>query len=513
MSRLDHTEPPRFDLNVNVIPNSGEEESGIYLGDIPRYFKKRKTTILAVTMIAFIIGIIASFAYFLSSRTYTGTATAVLSYGYKGIEDGVDPQGRPLDVGKIKSSQVLTNAMNDLNLFDKGITIEDIRSNIIIQPILPEDVMTRILAYKEIATKNPSILETLSELQYNATQYVVTIRRSAKLKKLNDNQLTGLLSGILSYYSDYFIDEYGDKNLVATITDRFNPNSYDYTETIKILNVQINNMITYCDVKRRESPNFRSPNTNQTFADIIANLNLIKQTDINRISSLVLATDMTTDKDKLITMYRYGIQELEKDLVVAEENARQATAAADSYTKSKSVVMGTSDGQPLEIDQSSDVYDKFMQEALTQNQRANQLREEIKADKQRLAALGEQVLVDSNDDPDNPEHGYVKAPTIRRSNQADRDYVEESIPMIITSLRDMVRIINDTAEDYLVLEAFKDATKVVVPAHFVGTFSEYFKKMVLIIFGVTFAGFFLAFLASIWKAAFPAKKEARAEHR
>jgi len=131
--------------------------------------------------------------------------------------------------------------------------------------------------------------------------------------------------------------------------------------------------------------------------------------------------------------------------------------------------------------QASIVYDGFLKEALKLQEKAEELTAEAQFYTDNLNMLRR------NTNPENANEVRI---------------VEESIPVILSALRQWGDITIQTAEDYLELEVFKDATKVVTPSHFKGTFSEHNRTMIIICASGVMLGFFISILMVIWKDAF-----------
>ncbi len=494
--------PP--EINLNIVQQQ-EDEYGVTVRDLLRALARRKWTILFVTFIALIIGIATSFVYTFLIRKEADYVSAMLSYGYKGVEEGLDPMGRPLDVNKIKAPAVIEPALQELGFYDLGISVEDVRENVYIDVIVPDDVVNRMMMIETIAEKDITQLERLLDIQYYPTQFFVNIGHLGNLEKLSGVQMENLLDAVLSSYREYFIQEYSDRSIFSVINNDFDQTKYDYSEVVEILDNMLDNMISYCSIKRQEAPEFRSPQTQMSFADIITNLEIIQNTDLGRISSRVYTYNMSRDRNQLITRYLYSLNSLRGDLYVALQNAAAANTAAADYVKDPAVIVGGANGEPFEVTQSSSVYDTFLQDALSSTMRANQIRERIAFTEDRLLSMGVPIPPGTApEDPENPEDPEpVNPPVTAQATQADIDYVERIIPDIISTMQNYADITLRTVEDYLVMDAFADATRVVLPAHY--SSESRLKLALLITAAVTAAGLVLAVLSFIFKTAFNAE--------
>ena len=174
------------------------------------------------------------------------------------------------------------------------------------------------------------------------------------------------------------------------------------------------------------------------------------------------------------------------EMNVARKNAEDVMNLADIYEKDYWIVFNTSPNEIAQYAQSSEVYDSFMRQAYTQKATANELEEEVGFFTNNLSSLRMAY---------NP------------SNTEDLRFVESTIPEIFASLQNWVAATNQTVSDYLQNYLYKDATKVVTPAKYHGVFSEYTRKMELIVIVGTLAGLFAGFFAALWRDAFPKEKQ------
>ena len=470
--------------NVVTTDNVAAADRGFSIVRIMRAFKNKRRMVIAVTMIAFAIGVILSLGYYLYRFIDPGEVSAILSFNYQGVEKGLDPKGRSLDVNMIKSPYVLDMALLKSDLYVEGITTEDIRENITIREMLPNDVIDRMTVIRTIAEKEPAKLEELLDIAYFPTQFKISIRRDGNLGIVNPERMNILLNNILDAYTEYFIDLYSDRYIIGAIIDDFDINDYDYPEVVNILSSQIDNVIAYCNAKRVISPEFRSPSTQVTFADIIANLNLVKSVDVASISALVHTMRLSRDPEKLAMTYEYNILSMEMERKIALQTSKAATEAAKNYQKDTSVIMGSM-GETLNVTQSSGVYDSFLRQSVDEAEKANKLKEDINFYKELLKTL---------------ETGTTRKELTARKK--DFEYADKVIPEIRDTIQKWVKITNDTMDDFFVLEEFKNATRVVIPSHYTKASDEALKMMLMIIAAVTAMGFFFGFLASIWKEAF-----------
>ena len=412
------------------------------------------------TSICLVVSMMAAFGYYYVKRS-SASVSALISYGYSDAEKGIDPMGNPLDVNKIRSPYVIDRALSELDLYSKGITVEDVRSCLKISGVVPDDVLERILIIKQIITEKPEKLEDISEIEYHSTQYTVAITPNAKLKSLDTETLITLVNEICKQYQLFFVDEYNNVMLMDTITKDFDQQNYDYFESVQILRGQIANMIRYCGAMNNRAPEFRSPTTNLTFGDIGANLELIKNVDISRISALVYSSTMSRNASRAVTICQFKILQMNSEMETSLSNASNAERLAKEFEKDYWILDHGNSTSSLDVfRQASAVYDTFMTEAFNSGEHASQLKEDIEI---HTIFLNNLLAGEWN------------------RSETDVKFVEEQIPLIADSLRYWSDITYETTEDYVRLELFKNAVKTITPAILSNVFDESKKTLMLII--------------------------------
>lgn len=458
-----------IELNLRLPPQN--EDDDISVKDIVTIFKKGSVKIFTVTLVSLVVAIVAAFIYYFVTAEYAGTVTGIISFNYKGAENGLDPYGRILDVTKIRSPQVINNVLTELNLDEKGVTVEDLRQNIVIQGIVPEDAMQRIMIIKEISTRDPSKLDQLADVSYISTQYAVTLSIPKKFSFLKNSNGTELLNEIFYSYQEYFLKEYSDKGILNTAVTVLPYSEYDYDDAAKVLNGQLDTIISYLASKMDISPNFRSNKTQMSFGDIITNLDLLKTIDLSKIRSIIEVRFVTKDSELLISTYRSLIVEKTLDRDVYREKALIFQQAAASYQKDSAVMFGAADST-LQFTQPSDTYDLLIKQATESSEFAVRLQGVIDYYEKRIADLQDPISI------------------LNRS--ADIALVEDAIASVSEKMSVWIDIVNETIDEYMETEALKDATKIVLLPQYTNNLMSSVKMMGVIVIAVVFIGFLLS---------------------
>ncbi|MCL2096494.1 MAG: hypothetical protein FWH10_06275, partial [Oscillospiraceae bacterium] len=366
-----------IELNLNIA--DAKNGDGATVRDILTVFSRGSVKIFTAVLVSLILGVIAVLVYHFaiySNYPYAGSVTGVISFNYAGAEEGLDPHGRRLDVSKIVSPNILDRALAELNMFEYGLTSDDIRQNVRIEGIIPIDAMQRILIIKEIATRDPSRLDELNQLSYISTQFAVTLNVPSEFSFLAGTRGVELLEAIFSSYQRYFFEEYGGISVLSTAVESLPLEEYDYFDAHRVLNSQLNNMLAYLSAKSSEAPDFRSIGTQMSFGDIILNLDLLK-IDLSLIRSLIEVRLVTKDKDLLMSTYTSLITDMNMNKNIQLERARINQNAAQSYQKDSVVIYGGGSGDSMQLSQSSDTYDMFIRASAVAAVEAIRLEDDI----------------------------------------------------------------------------------------------------------------------------------------
>jgi hypothetical protein len=467
----------------------GNDEKQMTLKDILRIFNNASVKIFVATLIAGVIGVIAAGTYyFFFAPQHSGAVIGIISFNYNGAEEGLDPFGRLLDVTKIKSPKVLDRALTELNLYAKGVTVEDVRQNITIEGIVPDDAFQRILTYRAIAEEEPSKLEEILDLFYVPTQYAVTLSIPSRFSFLSGAAGIELLTAIFHSYQIYFFEEYSARNILSTAIFSLPYEEYDYSESYKILNGQFNNILNYLVEKRNESPDFRAKSTQMSFGDIVRNINLIRDIDLLNMRALIDIRLLTKNVDFRILSYRALVAEKEMDEIIAMENAVATWNAIETYEKDSTIWFGTVGQAALEFNESSGFYDDLITRALRYEETAIRLRAEIDYHEEMIANLY------NAETPGDPVADFQR--------QLDILHIESLIQSVSGKMAMWIDIINETVDEYMETEVLKDVTKIALLPKYTSHFASYASRLLIIIAAVTLIGFALSTIYAYLKALF-----------
>ena len=123
---------------------------------------KGKWLIALITIIALVLTGVGTFLALPASKS----VVAIIELNYPGIELGQNPDGTQFDISLLKSPYVIEKALQELELANIGIKSDEIRRNIDIMPIIPDDV----------AQRAETLIKQGNEYVYYPSEYKILIR-------------------------------------------------------------------------------------------------------------------------------------------------------------------------------------------------------------------------------------------------------------------------------------------------------------------------------------------------
>lgn len=261
---------------------------------------------------------------------------AIVEFNYEGAEDGLDPWGRALDVTKIKSDSIITQALEDNNFGQEARA--KIKSNlkdyINIAGVVPEDIMKKILVIKEIATKNPAQLNDINDLSYTSTSFVVSLEVERDLN-LTETQSIAILNSIVDNYIAQFKKEYGyGEALGSIIAGGVDFDAYDYIEIYDLFNSQIEDILRFVNLRIAEAPAFRSTISKMTFEDMKARVNAVKNSTMKPLELLIFQNGLTKEGSAVSAskFVEDKIESLTRDIASTQAALTATTNAINNFT-------------------------------------------------------------------------------------------------------------------------------------------------------------------------------------
>ena len=312
-------------MNKGILKNEVREynevrkyENQIDLVDLLKILVKNKglillTTIL-ITLIAFGIGIVK---YNSGKRVST-----IISYNFNEISDGLNPDGSKFNPNMLVSNEVLNSVIKKLGLEDEKLNEVEIRGAISVTPIVPVYIRTKI----------KSELEKGINSSFNATAYEI------KMKKIKDSDMTKkILQTLMVEYSNYYSEKYAQSDIISMSNM---DETYEYQDYVRMFESKLKD-IKYILMSKNDQ-GFVSKQNGLGFANILNEIDLIRDVDIAKVQQYLLIDGISKNKEIASRELEYKIKifENEKQKKISEVEALNGVLKLYKPEANKMVMSG-----------------------------------------------------------------------------------------------------------------------------------------------------------------------------
>ena len=433
--------------NISLILKQPEDESETVTISFGSIFRQMKRYLLVWIVLAAVLAMLTtSFVFLFSGRIVTSSITALVSFNYSGIESGKAPDGSTFDVNKIKSPNVIENALDDVG--ESSSLSENIRSNISIKGIIPDDALDKISLYQSVYSQGGSAaldaVNSLLAIGYYPSYYVINFDYAAAGITIDDGKK--ILDRILENYQDYFFRTYGYNEALGSSVVAVDYKDYDYPEAVDVFDSTLDSLKQYVQkLSNDDTTNFRSNETGYTFSDLLTTIDTVKSADLDALSSYITINNITNDKEMLLTYYQYRIDEMERERKVSQSELDSVTNSINEYEKDTLLVFGNGNGAEngeTTYQQASEKYDELINQKIEIQDSVSRCSQRIEYYKDRISAMNE-------------TSGTVKL---------DSEEVEKELSSLYDKIKDLIDVTNKTADEYYETVTFANAYNILVPA-------------------------------------------------
>lgn len=431
----------------------------ISLKEIMQVVWKGKWLIALITIIALILTGVGTYIMLPSTQSIV----AIIELNYPGVELGKNPDGTQFDIRQLKSPYVIENALQETGLDNSGIKPDQVRRNIDITPIIPND----------IAQRAETMIKQGNQYVYYPSEFKISYMVN---KAFSYNQGIALVETIINEYQKYFYTLYSDIKTIEKTIGSLDYSAYDYPDIVEIISTQITGIQEFMTEKTEEDSNFRSAETGFNFADLNRSYDILKTVDTSKLESLVNTNTLTKDRLKLIKDYEYKVKRMELDRAKKNSEAEEARRLMDQFKKEDFILIPDSKGNELRTENPESYYNILAETAITSSVEATNLQHEIdyyNKEIERLVSVAERI----------------NTQLIQEADQL--------IEAIKTKLVDLITITNQTIEDYY---DYKYGTSIrqVAPAEMVTGMNVMMNMAIALVIGLM-AGAFAVFIIHYWK--------------
>lgn len=381
-----------------------------------------------------------------------GYASAVVTFSYDGIDEGLDPNGGIFDINKLKSTAVINAAVGELGW--TGIDTEEIRSGLELEGVMPDSVKQRISVINTVAEDAAEYYTNIQDLDYFPSRYTVTLHRCGGM---SGRETRELLDAILYSYREYFMDSYADTSVVGTATAVLDADTYDYLQAADMIENEIDTMRAYVEAKQEQAPDFRASSTGLSFRDLYSSINSIKRLDLNNFISFVQSNNLTKDAGTQIDYYNYQIRQYGLEIRELQSQLSDVERTIAGYEKDPVIVVGSQESV-TETHRTNEYYDTLLSRKLKLNEEISALNTELDRAYTLASSLNE---------------GSVTA------REEDFEYADSLQRGLLETVGAWSELVRRTAEEYYETELYAGAYRIAIPAQYssVGSLGELVRLM------------------------------------
>lgn len=351
----------------------------------------------------------------------------------------------------------------ETELNNTGIKSDEVRRNLDITPIIPND----------IAQRAENMIKQGTEYTYYPSEFKVTYKVN---KAFSYNQGISLVETIISEYQKYFYTLYSDVKTIENTIGSLDYTTYDYPDIVQDITIQIQGIQEFLAEKTVEDSNYRSSETGFNFADLNRSYEVLKTVDTSKLESLVNTNTLTKDRLKLIKDYEYRVKRMELDQAKKNSEAEEARRLMDQFKKEDLVLIPDSTGKELRTENPQSYYNTLAETAITASIKATDLQHEINyynKEIERLVSVTESI------------------------NTKLIEEADQLIETIKTKLVALIQVSNDTIDDYYAFKYGKSIRQV-APAEMVAGISILMNMAIALALGLL-AGMLVVFIKYYWK--------------
>ena len=241
-------------------------------------FRKRRVLLL-VCAIALFLGL-CGFHYYRNLHT----ASTVLSLDYEEASKGLTPNRTRFNIFEIQSAEVMERLIGYAGL-EGQIAPDQLSECIRVQPTHDKNIR--------------------SDVNYISTSYIVSFTTNGGLGGKTADEMLSLLCRA---YREYFVEHYGFNHSILSfdVADlKFND---EYLMAVDLLDLKCNQLENYVHLRRKESKNYRDPDTGITFSALEQRAKNFYAYDLAKLRSYIIENGIANDRAGLISMLDYKIR-------------------------------------------------------------------------------------------------------------------------------------------------------------------------------------------------------------
>lgn len=237
-------------------------------------------------MIVAFVAIFGISAYMMAQAMQGFTAHTLLKYRSVGSEEGLAPNGNPLNAFDIMNPQLIAFALNGMET-DRDVTVEMVRNGLSVTPVVDPT----------ISKVRDAAVEKGEDYKVYPTEYVVSYSYPASYGLEFGSRL---LDRLIKAYDGWFAGAYYVRPRIANFLSSIDVESMEYMDLCDYLATNLDATISTLENLDAESNGFRSMKTGMNFKDLASRFSDIRSGDLPKFRANVLAGLLAKDSEKII---------------------------------------------------------------------------------------------------------------------------------------------------------------------------------------------------------------------
>ncbi len=401
----------------------------IDLGEIISALSRRKWLILGIVSVSLILAIGWSI---LGSRDCT---EALIQLNFSGMEKHKYPDGSQFDMYDIIAPDIMVRAASSITDTEhRKVFTAKPRNFVFIDPFIPFEVREKM---KAMEREHKTYI-------YLPNQFYLRFIQHRQGGVFSPEERKQVLLGIIDAYRDDFMDQFVNQPLLDVNFLKDFVTGHDYGDVYNAMDDCVDTYISFLDARIKKAGHYRSPTTNESFVDIRASLEALKDTDLKEVGSIITISHLTRNRENLIKQYQYRLKEIRKEKEKKEQEAGVARQLLQEVwqksSRNMSIASGTRAGgnNISGIMLNSDILEKLSDKEDVALLLKRALDAEVKA-----KSLGvDEVYLEKD----------LAAITREKPGSKDRaiyNWVDKKLDFIQAKLQSLAKEANDLNQEYL----------------------------------------------------------------
>ena len=385
----------------------------------------KKTHWLRNTLITLVIcgiaGLILALVLFNANPGRTGVSSSI-EFSFDGAANGIAPNGYRFDLSGFYSEEVLSAALKETGL-DGRYTIEQIKANILVSGVYPQNIVEQMTKYESILSGNAG---KVNAVDYHATMYNVTLYNDFD-KSISRTDLENLLSAIMSQFRTQFETIYSailaKDGILTELTE------YDYPQQLELLKGSVDRYAAYASQMADDHADFLL--NGEGFADIAVRFEGLKSNDLERLSGIVTMNALSKDQDRIISQYENQIKVLQIRLKELNQESKDTEALINQYSKDDIIYVSTAASLQQVSGNSTQTYDTLITRRREIEENIAELNKELADTQLKLSDITGKAQTVTEES----EEGTTEAIVVSEADrEAQKTVVENGIAAAVTKL-------------------------------------------------------------------------------